>query len=136
MNLNKCEGRNTMLVEYVRKGGIRKMSKVRKKKIGGRRIGVLVAVPHEDNKVRIGWSLCNFGAGDKFNPSFGFNIAVDRAATGSKRPIARSMIEKAQEFVKRATSYYKDKDVEVTFSWNGQPEKIKEPEESPQEVGC
>jgi hypothetical protein len=123
-----------MLTEYVRKGGIKKISKVRKKRTGGRRVGVLVAVPYENDKVRIGWSLCNFSAGDKFKSSFGFNIAVDRAATGSKLPIPSSLIKQARTFVERVTSYYKDKEVEVTFSWIGQPGTTDK--EFAKEVGC
>lgn len=119
-----------MIVEYVRKGGIKKKSKVSKKRLGGRRIGVLVAVPNEDS-VGIGWSLCNSKAGDKFDPMFGLNIAIARATTRSTSPIARSMVKKARKFVQRAVSYYKDKKVEVAFAY----EPIKSKNEKA-EVGC
>lgn len=122
-----------MLVEYVRKGGIKKVTKVKKMRVGGRRVGVLVAVPYKDDKVRIGWSLCNHSAGDKFNKQFGYNIAVNRAITGSKTPIAKSLIGQAEKFVKRVSSYYKDKEVDVTFELHNQPKLRKEVE---QEVGC
>lgn len=116
------------MVEYVRKGGRKKFAKIfkngvyvnskRKHSSGGRRVGVLVAVPCEGN-IRIGWSLCNRKANDKFDKKFGLQIAVDRAIKASEAPIALSLIKKAKAFIHRAKIYYKDKEVVPTFRWKG-----------------
>jgi len=116
-----------MLVEYVRKGGIKKFRKTRDAKgklvpkkrsqnKGGNRIGILVAVPADD-RVLIGWSLCNVKAGDVFDHDFGLSIATDRATKGSSAEIAASLAKKAHHFVHRVRNYYKDKEVEVNFQW-------------------
>jgi hypothetical protein len=119
-----------MIVEYVRKGGRKKTEKIYKDgkcvgtkrgdRRGGCRIGVLVAVPSED-KVKIGWTLCNVKAGDKFDKDFGLQVAIDRAIKDSKYPIAQSLIKKAEAFIHRAGLYYKDKVIQRSFEWSGQP---------------
>jgi hypothetical protein len=81
--------------------------------------GMMVALPMGD-KVRIGWSLCNFAMGDEFSER-GESIAIERAETGSKVPPAASMVKPLEKFIERAKRYYKDKEVEVTFPF-GPPE--------------
>lgn len=105
-----------MLTKYMRKntGGsysktgavIRKPSRTKK--------GVMIAVPVDYDKIRIGWSLCNFSKEDEFG-DLGMKIAIARAETGSTLPPAHSMVEELKKFIGRVKTYYKDKEVEVTF---------------------
>lgn len=105
-----------MLIRYTKKnvGGyyskkgktLRKADKIRK--------GVLIAVPVSDDRVRIGWSLCNFSMEDEFT-DLGMKIAIERAETSSTVPPAHSIMEELKKFIQRARTYYKDKEVEITF---------------------
>lgn len=105
-----------MLTKYVRKntGGsysktgavIRKPSRTKK--------GVMIAVPVDYDKIRIGWSLCNFSMEDEFT-DLGMKIAIERAETSSTLTPAQSMVEELKKFIGRVKTYYKDKEVEVTF---------------------
>jgi len=116
-----------MLIEYVRKGGSKKCSRVFKdgklvktKKScsrGGNKIGVFVAVPQEDS-VLIGWSLCNTKAGDVFNQNRGIDIAMDRAIKGSVTKVAHSMNKKVTRFIDRAGKYYKDLPLSIAFEYD------------------
>jgi hypothetical protein len=81
--------------------------------------GMMVALPVDD-KVRIGWSLCNFSMGDEFS-DLGENIAIERAETGSTVIPADSMVKPLEKFIARARRYYKDKEIEITFPF-GPPE--------------
>jgi len=105
------------LIEYVRRGGKRKTRTVKKgdevitlKGKGGHKRGVFVAVPL-NGTVRIGWTLCNTSAGDEFSPEFGIEVAINRAKTGTKRPVPQSLQREIDQFIKRAERYYKDKKV-------------------------
>jgi len=109
-----------MLVSYVRKNSGGHFSKGHKKgdapliKPMRQKKGMMIALPIEDGKVRIGWSLCNFTMGDTFN-DLGVSIAVDRAANGSRVVPADSMVKPLERFIARARKYYKDREVQVTF---------------------
>ena len=53
-------------------------------------------------------------------------IAIERAETGSTLAPAQSMVEELKKFIGRVKTYYKDKEVEVTFPLDkegGQGEK-------------
>lgn len=78
-------------------------------------VGVLAAQPSEanPNEVIIGWSRCNFSAGDRFNRAEGVRIAYARSATGSTRDIPMTMQEDYDAFYDRATKYFKDRSVIV-----------------------
>lgn len=105
-----------MLITYTKKniGGyyskkgkvIRKADRIKK--------GVMIAVPVGEGRVRVGWSLCNFSMEDEFS-DLGMKIAIERAETSSTVPPAHSMIEELKKFIGRVKTYYKDKEVEVTF---------------------
>jgi hypothetical protein len=107
--LTKYKIKNTGGI-YSKKGKVlNKPSKTKK--------GIMLAVPIDDNTVRIGWSLCNFKMGDKFS-DLGEKIAIERAQTASEVAPAHSMVEELIKFIERARAYYKDKEVEVTFPIN------------------
>lgn len=120
-----------MLTKYIRKneGGsysktgtiIRKPSRTKK--------GVMIAIPVGYDKIRIGWSLCNFSMEDEFS-DLGMKIAIERAETSSTLPPAQSMIEELKKFIGRVKTYYKDKEVEVTFPL----EKAQEDEADPKSL--
>lgn len=105
-----------MLTKYIRKneGGsysktgnvIRKPSRTKK--------GIMIAVPVGYHKIRIGWSLCNFAMEDEFS-DLGMKIAIERAETSSTLVPAHSMLKDLKKFIGRVKTYYKDKEVEVTF---------------------
>ena len=109
-----------MMIEYIKKntGGLysksysktgnilRKPSKIKK--------GVMLAIPVDYDKIRIGWSLCNFSKEDEFS-DLGMKIAIERAETSSTLRPAHSMVEELRKFIGRAKAYYQDKEVEVTF---------------------
>ena len=109
-----------MLITYTKKhtGGyrskkgktIRKPDKIKK----GIMIAAVVLDAEGKDKVRIGWALCNFSLGDTFG-DLGIKIAMERAVTGSTVAPAHSMVKELKKFITRATTYYKDKEVEVTF---------------------
>ena len=110
---NKFKG---IMVSYIKKnrgGHFSKKGKALIKPIQARK-GIMVAIPVDNDKVRIGWSLCNFSMRDEFG-YLGASIAIDRAANGSRVPPAASMIKPLKKFVERAKKYYKDKEVTVTF---------------------
>lgn len=77
--------------------------------------GVMVAVPISEKEVRIGWSLCAFTKGDKYEPEMAMKIAMGRAESGSTDRPAASMLKPLAKFHIRATRYYKDKEVKCTF---------------------
>jgi len=109
-----------MMVSYVRKNRGGHFSKSHKQgdtplvEPNRMKKGMMIALPIDDDKVRIGWSLCNFTMGDKFN-DLGVSIAIDRAANGSRIVPAASMIKPLEKFIARAQRYYKDREVQVTF---------------------
>lgn len=104
------------MAAYVRKnrgGRFSKKGKELIKPIRARK-GFMIALPIDDDKVRIGWSLCNFSMGDEFG-ELGESIAIERAVEGSRVPPAASMIKPLEKFINRAKRYYKDREIEVTF---------------------
>lgn len=78
-------------------------------------VGVLAAAPSDSNprEVIIGWSLCNRSAGDKFDKRKGVEIAYERSLASSVANIPDSMNEQYEEFVSRASRYFKDRNVIV-----------------------
>lgn len=77
----------------------------------GSRIGVFLAVPCDDNVVRIGWSKLN--KPDHFNLSDAFYIANNRCINGFSDVIPFDMIDALDKFVARAKRYYKESYVQV-----------------------
>jgi len=109
-----------MMVTYIKKrhgGYFSKTGKEILKPIISRK-GIMLALPVDGGKIRIGWSLCNFSMGDAFG-ELGENIAIDRAKEGSTVKPADSMVKPLTAFVRRARRYYKDKQIELTFPLAG-----------------
>lgn len=73
-------------------------------------VGVLAAAPRGVNpkEVIVGWSRCNYSAGDSFSKREGTRIAYERSLKGSNTYVPDSMYEDYQEFVLRARRYFKD----------------------------
>jgi len=114
-----------MLVAYTKKRLGGHFSKKGKEIIKPNRVrkGMMVALPIDDDRVRIGWSLCNFSMGDAFG-DLGPSIAIDRALTGSRLVPAASMTKPLEEFIARARRYYKDKEVEITFPLPAEEDQV------------
>ena len=106
-----------MLLMYVRKGGRKKFRTIEKdgktiktkrsKTKGGIRVGVIVALKAEDGSIRMGWSLCNRKAGDKFNAIVGVEKAVDRTMGIIIDPPPQSMRKKYNRMAEKAGQYFK-----------------------------
>lgn len=77
------------------------------------RIGVLAATNgyYDDKNVVIGWSLCNFTAGDRFDTELGLKIAYERSAKHSIAPLPMSILPRYEAFLHRVKKYYKNKTV-------------------------
>ena len=75
------------------------------------RIGVLAAVSNDLNPdtVYIGWSLCNFSLGDRFDPKRGVEIAYERSRKCSASDIPMSIFDRYQAFKFRCQKYFKNK---------------------------
>jgi len=103
-----------MLIEYIRKGSFNPNRKsINKGKFIGSREkkGILIARLCTDNIVRIGWSLCNIKAGDRFNER-GMDIAIKRAINKNTN-IPQSIRKQYKKFVERVEKYYKDRILEI-----------------------
>ena len=93
----------TYLKEYIRK----------EKK--GQPIGVVVAKKVSENKVRIGFSLCN--PKDKFDKELGERIALSRAESDEGFELPKSkkyqdlLYERFFNITRRAERYFKVKDI-------------------------
>ena len=85
---------------------------IRKSKTNRNKKGVLIAFLYMD-EMRIGWSLCN--KRDKFNKELGLHIARNRAKRTVHINIPPSIKKEMNLFVKRATSYFKDKPLCTTI---------------------
>jgi len=68
--------------------------------------GLMVAIPVDEEEVKLGWSLCAFTKGDGFNNERAFEIAVSRALGDSRAPVPDSMQKKFIRFAERARKYY------------------------------
>ena len=77
------------------------------------RIGVLAVTDgyYDDKNVVIGWSLCNFTAGDRFDTELGLKIAYERSAKHSIAPLPMSILPSYEAFLHRVKKYYKNKTV-------------------------
>jgi len=75
------------------------------------RIGVLAATVNDrrPETVFIGWSLCNFSLGDRFDPKRGVEMAYERSRKCSAGPIPMSLVERYEAFKFRCQKYFKDK---------------------------
>jgi len=104
-----------MIVEYVRSGGKKRVAIKNGNKIftGGKKVGVMVALPIDDKIVRVSWAKCHKRL-DKFS-ELGVNIAKDRAVKERYHLVPRSMEKKIRGFVERVKKYYKDKEVVEIF---------------------
>lgn len=93
---------NTELVEYV-------------KNKSGNLVGVVVAlkIPTNPSFVGLGWSKCR--KNDLFSKDFGLKIARNRAATGSRAVIPRTIQQTHRKMKDRAGRYFKD--CSVVDSW-------------------
>ena len=77
------------------------------------RIGVLAATSNDlhPDAVYIGWSLCNFSLGDRFDPKRGVQIAYERSSKCSIAPFPMSLNDRYDAFKFRCEKYFKDKRV-------------------------
>ena len=72
------------------------------------RVGVLVGRLVDGKYVNIGWSRVNVNAGDKFNPQYGFELALERTLAQEPVPMPPSMLQDAHRFQDRCHRYFKD----------------------------
>jgi hypothetical protein len=63
-----------------------------------------------DNTIRVGWSYTNTKAGDRFNKSRAYQIALGRADTGQGNKVMtpRSVYKVMNKLAVRAERYYKN----------------------------
>lgn len=71
--------------------------------------GAIVAIRWGETKeVVFGFSVCNYKAGDRFQKSRGFQLAVERAWCKSIHPVPYSIEKDYKIAVNRALKYFKD----------------------------
>lgn len=68
--------------------------------------GVLFARKMKNGHVKIGWSMCKFKAGDKFDLEYGLNLASTRAILSANPPIPNSIQSIYNKFVDRSVRYF------------------------------
>jgi hypothetical protein len=75
------------------------------------RIGVLAATSNDlhPEVVYIGWSLCNFSLGDRFDAKLGIQIAYERSRKCSVVSVPMSILDRHEAFKFRCQKYFKDK---------------------------
>lgn len=108
-----------MLVQYFRRGGIKRMRQIgttkngkpimKRTNNGGTPRGMFVAFI-KDDELKFGWSLCHTNAGDVFDEEMALKIAVGKASKNAEKSFAEcphSMRKKAYMFIDRAKRYYK-----------------------------
>jgi hypothetical protein len=73
------------------------------------RVGVFAATTNETNPdtIFIGWSMCNFSAGDRFDSQRGVEIAYQRSYKCSIAPVPMSMLHRYEAFKFRCKKYFK-----------------------------
>lgn len=110
------------LVQYFRRGGIKKLdSKKRRTLNGGIKQGLFVAFKDNDGKVRVGWTLCNKKAGDKFDEHIARLMAIGRAYVEDAPAFPPSMTKKAERFIERASKYFKIANLTYTIMESKKP---------------
>jgi len=74
------------------------------------KVGVVVAVKRNDNRVGLGYSLCAVNRGDTFNPELALNIALGRAENFPyfEGDIPDSVENDWSEILHRSERYFKD----------------------------
>lgn len=77
------------------------------------KVGIVVAVKRNDNKVGLGYSLCATNRGDKFNPELALNIALGRAENFPNFDglIPESVEKDWSEIYHRSERYFKDAEI-------------------------
>jgi hypothetical protein len=68
--------------------------------------GILVAKKTRSGTVKIGYSLTNFKAGDKFDLQAGLNLAINRADKGTTTEVPNSIRNDYLDMVNRACRYF------------------------------
>lgn len=94
------------MIEYIRKGGKKKKAKDGRM-VGGHKAGVFVAFKYGPDKCRVGFSMCNLKAGDKFDLDIGIRIAIGRAMCDDVVRIPKSISRDMLRFLGRVAKYYK-----------------------------
>ena len=80
---------------------------IRKRNHGAnRRVGILVGGLDDKKKIVVGWSKCNFKAGDKFNYDAGMKLACEKAKNFTPAPI--TIKKQLRRFETRCIRYFKD----------------------------
>jgi len=99
-----------MITMYIRSGGGTSRKGLKKGKGlnsgKGLKRGALVALKNEDGEIFLGHSRWHRKL-DKYDPNQGMEIAIKRAETDSKAPIATSLIPHLAAFISRAEKYFK-----------------------------
>lgn len=74
------------------------------------RVGVFAATTNDryPNEIFIGWSMCNFSAGDRFDSKRGVEIAYERSRKCSIAPLPMSMQHRYDAFRFRCQKYFKN----------------------------
>ena len=76
-----------------------------------RRVGVMVAIKDE-NGVHVGWSKCHINK-DRFSRERGIMIARTRAVDGSRKDVPSMIQNDIQQFIFRASRYFKSDEVKL-----------------------
>lgn len=80
----------------------------------------LVVATVIDNEIRIGWSFTNTKAGDRFDKTLAYKIALGRAETGQRGSVVtpHSVSKVVDSIMDRAVRYYKGTPVSSVVNSN------------------
>jgi hypothetical protein len=68
--------------------------------------GIVCALKTKRGTIKVGWSKCNFKAGDVFNMEDGLKRAKQRAIEGCKETIPQSIHNDYTDIVNRSVRYF------------------------------
>ena len=80
------------------------------KKVQGQRqrVGVLVGRLDKKGFVRLGWSRVNINGGDKLNPKYAYELALERTKAEEIVPVPPSLAGDMYDFSNRCASYFQN----------------------------
>lgn len=116
--MNEHEHENE-IVEFVKHGTRAAVIDGKKVRVGGKRVGVLVA-RREGQAVVFGWSRANINHGDPFDRGQALSMARMRLSTVGIVP--SSLIRSATAFQSRCVRYFKD--APILFTLQSAPSPI------------
>ena len=97
MSNERLKKPQTEIFEYIRR---RKGGKVHK-------VGIVFGVA-VDGVIKVGWSKCNFKAGDKFDTLMGLQMALNRAMGQDIKPTPNCIRRQLRQFGSRCVRYFKN----------------------------